>query len=438
MVASTSVTCRAGSPADAGATPLLVADVDLAEPLPELPRRAGSRRYVGAWALVRLHTEPIGTVRFRYDDRPTVETLGDAVVDELAPAILERTGCGREDLRELLGSGFEPTETTERYLAGRDAIVREGPSVSIVVCTRRRSAALAACLSAILRQDYPRLEVLVVDNTSGDPAVGSLVDGLESPVPLRWVVEPHVGLSRARNRGLAEAAGEIVAFVDDDAVPDVHWASELARGYTPDVAAVTGAILPAAIDTDAQEWFLRYGGHSKGRGWIGETFDGARKGAQSALYPLPPFGAGGNMSFRRDVLRAHGGFDLALGAGTPARGAEETALFTHVLLAGRQIAYRPSALVWHRDRERPELVREQLHALGTSLTAYYTSLLWTDPRLVVPLVRLLPQGLRDLRRQSPGDGSAPTSPIPASLRRAHRLGMLVGPWAYLRGRMAAA
>ena len=78
------------------------------------------------------------------------------------------------------------------------------------------------------------------------------------------------------------------------------------------VGCVTGIVLPARLDTEAQEIFEKLGGHSKGRAFETEVF--SRRGPQSPLYPLPPFGAGANMAFRREVLTAIGGFDVALGA----------------------------------------------------------------------------------------------------------------------------
>src|SRR5882757_7956317 len=85
-------------------------------------------------------------------------------------------------------------------------------------------------------------------------------------------------------------------------------------------------IVPARLDTQVQEWFELYGGHSKGRGFSPAVF--SRHGPQSPLFPLPPFGAGGNMAFRREALTRIGGFDVAMGAGTPARASEDTLALT--------------------------------------------------------------------------------------------------------------
>ena len=312
-----------------------------------------------------------------------------------------------------------------------------GPSVSVVVCTRNREHQLKQCLDALCRQQYPRFEIVVVDNTTGSSHVFDIVDELDAPVPVRIVIEAEPGLARARNRGASVSSGSVVAFIDDDAIPADHWLTELAAGYTvtPHAAAVNGSIFPGAIETEAQELFFQYGGHSKGRTFAAQIIDPSMPGSQSPLYPLPPFGAGGNMSVRREALLHVGGFDEALGAGSPACGGEETGLFTQLLLAGYTIAYRPSALVWHTDRADLTDLVKQMQSLGTSLTAYYTSMIVRDPRLITKLIALLPQAIRDLRGASGSVRTATMSPsFPNELMQSNRRGMMFGPIGYLRGR----
>ena len=72
------------------------------------------------------------------------------------------------------------------------------------------------------------------------------------------------------------------------------------------------------LDTPAQRLYEQFGGHSKGRGLAAEVFDVASHARQHPLYPLPAFGVGASMAFDREALLRIGGFDVALGAGTPA------------------------------------------------------------------------------------------------------------------------
>ena len=100
------------------------------------------------------------------------------------------------------------------------------------------------------------------------------------------------------------------------------------------------------------------------------------------------------MVTRPGVVERFGGFDPALGAGTPARSGEDTLLFMRLLRAGGTIAYRPSVLVRHFHRREPAGLRDQLAGYGIGLTAAYTALLRCDPRALGTLLTLAPRALR--------------------------------------------
>src|ERR1039458_4584347 len=100
-------------------------------------------------------------------------------------------------------------------------------TVTIVVCTRNRPALLRKCLEGIAQMERAPDEVLVVDNTSGDEETEGVARGFDAP----YTLEPVPGASRARNRGLAESQSEIVAYLDDDATPDVHWLGKLLEAF---------------------------------------------------------------------------------------------------------------------------------------------------------------------------------------------------------------
>lgn len=405
-----SVYAQAQKASGAAFRPRYIGEFDLAQPTAGFRAPPGYQR---ALVLVRHGSVLLGVIPVELDERSHEAALRQEIADHLTLS----------------------DDMIDESLARQARAVNAGPSVSVVVCTKNRERQLTNCLDALCAQEYPRFEIVVVDNTDGSPGVAEIVNGLDASVPVRLVVEPESGLSRARNRGASVSQGSVVAYIDDDARPADHWITELAAGYVdnPQAASVNGSIFPGAIETEAQELFFQYGGHSKGRGFAPQVIDPSKPGSQSPLYPLPPLGAGGNMSVRRDALLSVGGFDEALGAGTPASGGEETGLFTQLLLAGYTIVYWPSALAWHADRaEFADLVK-QMRALGTSLTAYYTSVVVRDPRLIPRLVALVPQGIRDLRG-APGSVRTATmsASFPSELMRSNRRGLISGPVAYLR------
>ncbi|WP_432049864.1 glycosyltransferase [Verrucosispora sp. NA02020] len=403
--------------ADTGRLPALVRDVELTEPLPAIPAYGpDGRRVERAWLLVRRHTEPIGS---------------------LLLAVPE-AGLTGADLGREIGArwgGPVPTDGSA-YLAERAEVLRDAPHITVVVCTRERPRGLARCLDSLLRQDYPRFQVLVVDNAPSSTATRDVVAEAARRGPVRYVVEPRPGLSHARNRAVAVAPGEILAWIDDDETADPYWLAELGRALLahPEADVVSGAIVPAVLETDAQLWFEEFGGHSKGRGFTPQVFSPATAHLQSPLYPLPPFGTGGNMTFRPGAVERIGGFDPALGAGTVAMGSEDTLALTQVLLTGGTVVYHPAALVRHYHRRDLAGLRQQMVGYGTGLTAAYTSLVLARPGTLLPLARLAPTALRDLRRADGPRLAGIGAGFPRELLGANRRGMIRGPLAYLRAR----
>jgi len=418
--------------AGGGFSPTRVVSVELTEELPAVRAGGPDKPYRRVLVLARLLTEPVGVCEAALGaDGIAPGQLGRLVWDALREPITERfTSAGQRAPGELRAEGLKVDPDTWPFWRSCSAVLAAAPSVSVVVCTRDRPALLQTCLRRLGQQQYPRFEVVVVDNAASTDAVRTLVDSLAGgPVRFRYHAEPRPGLSWARNAGITAATGDIVAFLDDDDEPDQHWLGRIALGFTrgSDVGCVAGMILPATLDTAAEDLFERLGGHRMGRGFIPEIF--TRSGPQSPLFPLPPFGTGANMAFRKQVLARIGGFDVALGAGTLTRACEDTLAFSLTLLAGYEIAYEPSALMWHHHRPDVDGLRLQLHGYSIGLTAFYAALLRHNPGVVPGLLRLLPAANRYLR--STGAPNAPLDLL-AELNRRHFQGLLAGPLAYVR------
>jgi len=423
----------------APSAPTWVDDVEVGQPLPTLPGpEVTGPPPTRLWLLVRVFTEPIGTLFVDLPDgTATPQMLAAAITARYAEEIRARVRAAGGDMPGPLPPEGVRVPATPPYLARRAEVLRDPPPITVVICTRDRPDGLARTLASVLDQGYPRLRVLVVDNAPSSDATAVLVREAARTGPVEYLLAPEPGLSRARNRAVAAARGEILAWLDDDEVADPYWLAEVARALAdhPEADVVSGVVVPAELATPAQLWFEQFGGHSKGRGFTPAVFSSATAHQQSPLYPLPPFAVGANMVFRPGVIEDIGGFDTALGAGTPAMGGEDTRAFTQVLLAGGTIAYRPTMLVRHTHRRDLAGLRQQMRGYGTGLTAYYTSLLWSRPSLLPSLLRLVPTALRDLTAPDSLRVAGIGPDFPRELLRANRRAMLLGPWAYLRGRM---
>ncbi|ANI37924.1 glycosyltransferase family 2 protein [Mycolicibacterium vaccae] len=273
-------------------------------------------------------------------------------------------------------------------------------SISIVICTRDRVSMLRTALESALAVNYPDFEIVVVDNAGATDATLRYVESLADP-RVRVVKEPQPGLSRARNAGLLAAAGEVVAFTDDDVVVDRHWLGAIARGFGrgPSVWCVSGIVPAAELRTPAQAYFdtrVAWSTCLEAR-----VFDRSAPPADIPLFPFAVghYGTGANFAVDRAVAVELGGFDEALGAGAPAGGGEDLDMFFRVLAAGGQLVYEPAALIWHRHRADGDGLAAQSRTYGTGLGAWIAKVACdrrTAPDAVLTAVRRAPAFARHL------------------------------------------
>ena len=244
-------------------------------------------------------------------------------------------------------------------------------SCTVVVCTRDRPLELEECLVAIRRQDYADCSVLVVDSAPRIPAISVC-----QRHQVAYLLEPLPGLSRARNHGAAAASTELVAFTDDDAVPEPGWLSALAAEFAdPEVMAVAGRI-------------RNLQGTALGR-MAGEEPERARWDARPhrifdrstpnwfSLASFGGIGDGGNLAFRRRAFDVWPGFDERIGRGCPIDGGEEHIAFATLIDRGCRVVYTPHAVVKHPCPADPREIRAKEIAALRSLFAY-VCYLWTQ------------------------------------------------------------
>jgi glycosyltransferase involved in cell wall biosynthesis len=325
-------------------------DIEVTGPVPSIELLEGDS---GLALLVRRKGRPVA---FWMEALPGPAILSS---DDVGAKIGKRAG-GKlltERLRERL-----------RIPDGRE----KPPSLSIVICTRDRANLLARCLDSLqhaLAQSDPITwtEILVVDNASSGPETRRVVEERQG---VRYLFEQMPGLDFARNRGLREAQGELVAYLDDDVVVDPGWGVGLQAAWreNPDAVGFTGLVLPYALETDAQVIF-------EDRGGFGRGFDRICYGSElpgNSLYPCGAgiFGAGANMAFRRDALLDLGGFDEALDTGPSLPGGGDLDIFYRMIRAGHRLVYEPSYCVFHEHRKEMKVLRRQYKGWGLGFMAF--------------------------------------------------------------------
>ncbi|GAA2005845.1 glycosyltransferase [Nakamurella flavida] len=413
---------------------------------------APTTAHVVARVLIRVYGEPVGVVQ-----RPLI---GGRLDVRAALAALPTVEHDRLTALLAAGTPAAPSFPVLRRLTPEDGT----PSVSVVVCTRNRGDALRIVLADLQGLDATGLpggfEVVIVDNAPSDETGRAAFDAqVGQDSRFRYVREPRPGLSCARNRGLAEVRGPVIAYTDDDVRVDAGWLLGLARGFDRrlDVGCVTGMVCTATLDTAAERYFDARVSWSDG---CTPTVYDASSHPEDPLYPYAAgrFGTGASMAFRTQVVRELGGFDEALGAGTATKGGEDLDIFLRILQGGYTLAYEPAALVWHRHRSDMAGLRKQIFGYGSGLTAYVTKLL-LDSRSRRALLRQVGPGLAQAVRVTrsskrvqgsapaeepvatahdlPADGQVqalpPAPPLPTTTLRLRELaGMAMGPVLYFK------
>ena len=265
---------------------------------------------------VAFHEGACGAVAFAWTDE---WWRGGSLVDDWAFGLVD------SERRPKLA-----LQTVSRVMAGAPFPADQRanwPHVSVVVCAYNAEATIDECLTSLEHLTYPSYDVIVVDDGSRDATARIAAEHARA----RVVSTPNGGLSRARNIGIAEAAGEIVAFTDADVRVDPEWLTYLVQPMlTSDVVGAGGPNVVPADDP-----------------WLAQCVARAPGGPTHVMLDdrVAEHVPGCNMAFRREALQAIDGFDpIFLRAG------DDVDLCWRLQRRGWQIGFAPSALVWHRHR----------------------------------------------------------------------------------------
>ena len=217
--------------------------------------------------------------------------------------------------------------------------------ITLIICTYNREKYIGPLLDSIAKNDYPTTdyEILLVDNNCTDNTRGICEQfaAAHPKVTFRYVVETEQGLSAARNKGIREAQGDIIIYVDDDALVDTDYIRIYAEHFAsyPETMAAGGPIEPL-YETQEPKWMSPY---TKAllTAWM-------NYGDKVREYPKGRYPGGGNAAYRKVVFDKVGIFNTELGRkGNLLLASEEKDIFDKMRALGMQVLYLPTPVLHH-------------------------------------------------------------------------------------------
>ncbi len=217
--------------------------------------------------------------------------------------------------------------------------------LSVIICTYNREKYIGPLLESIAANALPQseYEIILVDNNCTDNT-HQVCDAFVSAHPgirFRYVKETEQGLSAARNKGIKEAKGDILVYVDDDALVDSHYLRDYAEWFAahPQTMACGGPIMPL-YETQEPKWMTPYT-----KALLTAWMD---YGDKVRTYPKGRYPGGGNAAYRKEVFDKVGLFNTNLGRkGGNLMGSEEKDIFDKMRVMGMEILYLPTPVLHH-------------------------------------------------------------------------------------------
>ncbi|NPA68473.1 MAG: glycosyltransferase [Chlorobi bacterium] len=238
--------------------------------------------------------------------------------------------------------------------------------VSIIVCTYNRDDVIGDCLESLQNQTAGKddFEVLIINNNSTDGTEKICSDFLnkQNNTNFKYFTEKKQGLSFARNRGIRESGGNIISFIDDDAVACKEYADEVINFFSEykHADALGGKILPE-YETGRPAWMSVF---------LEPIMSVIDLGDKVKEFPKNKFPVGANMIIKKEVFEKTGVFNENLGrTGKNMLGGEEKDLFYRIKNAGGKIYYSPKPWVFHQipdSRLTKQFVKKQALGIGYS------------------------------------------------------------------------
>ena len=309
---------------------------------------------------------PLGEAYLHFKDPITPSQFWAECIHAITPALQDhavKNDFSLEDVAQVLPDPIAIRKVCEKVLGHLQPVAAGGCDVSVVICTRDRASWLKVCLEHFQHQYCKPAEIIVVDNASATGETRAVAEAFN----VRYIREDRPGLDVARNTGARAARGSVVAYTDDDTQPDEYWVYRVSETFRdPAIAAMTGLVIAASLDTEAEVIFEKFWPFN--RGYRQKTYDSSFFNASlNAGPPVWEIGAGANMAFRKNIFDEIGYFDERLDVGA-AGCSGDSELWYRTLASGFTIRYNPLAVVYHSHRTSIPGLRKQLYSYMRGFT----------------------------------------------------------------------
>lgn len=218
--------------------------------------------------------------------------------------------------------------------------------LTVIICTYNREKYIRPLLDSLVANTLPKseYEILLVDNNCQDNTRGVCSKFAEEhpEVSFKYVEEHEQGLSAAKNCGIREAGGDLVVYVDDDALVDKNYLEDYVRWFEthPQTMALGGPIMPLYEEGGEPQWMSPYT-----KALLTAWMD---YGTKVRKYPKGRYPGGGNAAYRKCVFEKVGMFNTALGRkGGNLMGSEEKDIFDKMNSLGMEVLYLPTPVLHH-------------------------------------------------------------------------------------------
>jgi glycosyltransferase involved in cell wall biosynthesis len=234
-------------------------------------------------------------------------------------------------------------------------------TISVAIPTRNHPTELAACLQSLIPCRDKVLEIIVVDNNSDGCATRQIAEQFGAI----YIHEPVVGLEAARNRAIASAQGDVIAFTDDDCQVSAEWIDAIAESFAD---LIVGAVTGRATCGPDSNWVQRQ--FDEFRGLCSPEPIEMSRAEVGNLYYRAVLGIGANIACRRQLLLALQGFPHMF-----VRCGEDDYILYSIVRAGYTVRYTPRSIVYqqHRSTLGATLRRIGQYGIGTMRVLWYLS-----------------------------------------------------------------